>query len=355
MVSKKEEQALEEYLRGKSEVSRRYRTEATQQPAKHLDETILAASRKAVATKTCAFIGPIATNWYVPVSLAAVVVLCVGLVFNIYQDSGHKLLTTPSPPSSIDEFDQLPAASGRSDIALPSRLLEKDKKGNLDGLFYEAEEFEARELRRQEDLRSNQLAIDADIAPASAPVTELEDKAMDKITSTPEEIGVEINAAKQEDIEMIWQQKKKQVEETKKSDPEALGAVGGYRALEKSEARKEALLDAPNEIQSEAKVVDEADEADEAGFAIEEQVEFEDAQVRSREMVVSKLKRGGKDDVADMTPEQWLEHIKELWEEDKRTEAEKSLKQFLELYPEYPHAQIKDKLPEEIDLSVFTQ
>ncbi len=352
MVSKEEEQALEEYLRGKSEVSRRYRTEATQQPAKHLDETILAASRKAVATKTRAFIGPIATNWYVPVSLAAVVVLCVGLVFNIYQDSGHKLLTTPSPPSSIDEFDQLPAASGRSDIALPSRLLEKDKKGNLDGLFYEAEEFEARELRRQEDLRSNQLAIDADIAPASAPVTELEDKAMDKITSTPEEIGVEINAAKQEDIEMIWQQKKKQVEETKKSDPEALGAVGGYRALEKSEARKEALLDAPNEIQSEAKVVDEADEA---GFAIEEQVEFEDAQVRSREMAVSKLKRGGKDDVADMTPEQWLEHIKELWEEDKRTEAEKSLKQFLELYPDYPHAQIKDKLPEEIDLSEFTQ
>ena len=352
MVSKEEEQALEEYLRGKSEVSRRYRTEATQQPAKHLDEAILAASRKAVATKTRAVTGPIATNWYVPASLAAVVVLCVGLVFNIYQDSGHKLLTTPSPPSSIDEFDQLPAASGRSDIALPSRLLEKDKKGNLDGLFYEAEEFEARELRRQEDLRSNQLAIDADIAPASAPVTELEDKAMDKITSTPEEIGVEINAAKPEDIEMIWQQKKKQVEESKSSDPAALGAVGGYRPLKKSEARKEALLDAPNEIQSEAKVVDEADEA---GFAIEEQVEFEDAQVRSREMVVSKLKRGGKDDVADMTPEQWLEHIKELWEEDKRTEAEKSLKQFLEIYPDYPHAQIKDKLPEEIDLSEFTR
>jgi len=344
MVSKEEEQVLEEYLQGKSEVSRRYRTEATQQPAKHLDETILAASRKAVATKPRAITSPFASNWYVPISLAAVLVLCVGLVFNIYQDSGHELLTAPSLPSSNGGFDQLPAASGRADTALPSRSLEHDGKGESDGLLYEAEEF-----RRQEDHKSNLPAFDADIAPATTPTTELEYKTMDKITPIPEQSGVEINAAKPENIEKIWQQREKQVEETKKSAPEALGAVGGYRALEKSEARKEAFLDVPSEIQSEATV------ADEVGFAIEEQMEIEDTQLRSREMVVSKLKRGGKDDVANMPPEQWLEHINKLWEQGNEEEAKESLKQFFEVYPEYPLVQIKDKLPEEIDLSEFTQ
>jgi hypothetical protein len=331
MVSKEEEQALKEYLQGKSEVSRRYHTEATQQPAKHLDEAILAASRKAVATKPRAVTSPFTSNWYVPISLAAVLVLCVGLVFNIYQDSGHELLTAPSPPSSNGGFDQLPAASGRADTVLPSRSLEHDGKGESDGLLYEAEEF-----RRQEDHKSNQPGFDADIAPAIAPTNEMEDKAMDKITPIPEQSGIETNAAKPGDIEMIWQQKEKQVEETKKSAPDALGAVGGYRASEKSEARKEVFLDAPSEIQSEAAV------ADETGLAIEEEIEFEDTQIQSREMVVSKLKRSGKDDVADMTPEQWLEHINTLWEKGNKSEAEESLNKFLEVYPDYPRENMLD-------------
>jgi len=349
MVSKEEEQALEEYLQGKSEVSRRYRSEATQQPAKHLDEAILAASRKAVATKPRAVPRPFASNWYVPVSLAAVLVLCIGLVFNIYQDSGHELLTTPSPPSSIGGFDQLPATSGRAETALPSRSFKQDGKVELDGLL-EEEKIEVQEFRRQEDRKSNQPAFDADIAPATAPMTELEDKAMDKITPLLKESSVEIKAAKPEDIETIWRQKKKQVEDAKSPAPEALGAIGGdYPTLEKNEARKEAFLDAPGEKQGETTV------ADEVGFAIEEQVELEAAQMRSREIAGSKLKRSGKDDVANIPPEQWLTIINQQWQAGQKNKAEENLKRFVAAYPYFTQIWLSERLPQDINLSKYVK
>ncbi|MEE9551722.1 MAG: hypothetical protein V3V89_01635, partial [Gammaproteobacteria bacterium] len=127
MSKDKKDQVLEEYLGGNTGISRQYHAEASAQPAKHLDETILAASRKAVTAKPRLAYSPFSSNWYVPASVAAVVVLCVGLVFNAYQQDGQSLLTSPS---SVDALDTPQSTVISEDsIVLPAITVEQDAAG----------------------------------------------------------------------------------------------------------------------------------------------------------------------------------------------------------------------------------
>jgi len=74
------DRSLDEYLRGDSPVSRAYREEAQELPPAHLDARILAeASRAGAAPKRVAK-SPFSSNWMVPASLAAVLVLAVSVV-----------------------------------------------------------------------------------------------------------------------------------------------------------------------------------------------------------------------------------------------------------------------------------
>src|SRR4051812_43954870 len=78
---------------------RRYRTMAREAPAASVDAAILAASRDAVRPRR-------ASRWAVPVSVAAVVVLALGLVLKVQREAPEESLPAqvtqhaPAPPQS---------------------------------------------------------------------------------------------------------------------------------------------------------------------------------------------------------------------------------------------------------------
>ena len=101
----KDDQELKDYLEGKDRISDEYRQSATEQPPGHIDAAILAASRRGVSAGP----RPLSTyrSWHVPLSIAAVVVLSVLLVFNIPNDTDRTLFeparqVTPEAPP--DQF-----------------------------------------------------------------------------------------------------------------------------------------------------------------------------------------------------------------------------------------------------------
>ena len=101
---KQEDQNLKDYLQGDSPLSKAYRAEEKAQPPVHLDKAIVAAANEAIRSEQTSNIAysPFARTWYVPASMVAVLVLCVGLVFTIYQNSGQTLLTAPKSKYDYD-------------------------------------------------------------------------------------------------------------------------------------------------------------------------------------------------------------------------------------------------------------
>jgi hypothetical protein len=71
------------------EISSAYARESREQPTEHIDEVILAASRKAAGSRPGFACVPFSTSWQGPVSIAAVLVLSVGLVITLQQYSGE--------------------------------------------------------------------------------------------------------------------------------------------------------------------------------------------------------------------------------------------------------------------------
>ena len=77
------DQKLEQYLEGKDGLSQKYQQVSAESPPHEIDEAILASSRRAVSAKPVSVVAPFSTRWHVPLSIAAVVVLSVIVVFNI--------------------------------------------------------------------------------------------------------------------------------------------------------------------------------------------------------------------------------------------------------------------------------
>ena len=110
MSDQKDDQALEEYLKGNSALSSRYRTEsAAEQPPTHVDAEIIAAAKKAVEDKKSG-----SARWYVPLSLAAIVVICFSVVFKIYDEEsmpGSKQITPAVEKSATMQDERLDSFS----------------------------------------------------------------------------------------------------------------------------------------------------------------------------------------------------------------------------------------------------
>ena len=88
-----------------------YRQSATEQPPAHLDEAILAASRKAVSAKPRSAT-PFSGRWQLPVSMAAVLIVTVLLV-PLLQEEPPDLVTPES--STVMPYD--------ADLSAPSAIL----------------------------------------------------------------------------------------------------------------------------------------------------------------------------------------------------------------------------------------
>lgn len=90
---KKDDRLLDEYLRGDSPLSRAYRETGREEPPAHLDAAILAQAKAAAAPRRRG-----KPRWFMPLSLAATVVLSVGVVLLLSREGVTPVpMETPSP------------------------------------------------------------------------------------------------------------------------------------------------------------------------------------------------------------------------------------------------------------------
>lgn len=81
--SSKSGDELESYLEGKSALSRNYADASKENVPEHLDLAILAMAREDLKSRSKPVSSPFTTDWRVPLSLAAVVVLSVTVFINV--------------------------------------------------------------------------------------------------------------------------------------------------------------------------------------------------------------------------------------------------------------------------------
>lgn len=142
MTTSDPDRDVEAYLAGDSALSRAYRKSRTGEPPPHLDRAVLEAAR--AATRPRHAWSPFASHWYVPASLAAVLVLVVG----IYMFSTERAGTPGLAPQP------LPHAG---DVATAPQAKREERAGIE----------EKAEARRRQPAEAPTVAAQA---PASAPV-----------------------------------------------------------------------------------------------------------------------------------------------------------------------------------------
>ncbi len=123
MSEPKDNQILEGYLKGQSELSKQYRAESGNEPPDHLDAAILSAAKKAVENRGTGA-GPSTTRWYVPLSLAAVLVISFSLVFRVYDQEEQQIL---SRQSELKKEKPAVLMEGQSEPAAPSTVIMRDE------------------------------------------------------------------------------------------------------------------------------------------------------------------------------------------------------------------------------------
>ena len=102
------DQELEDYLADRDGLAQAYRSAAGEEPPAHLDGAILAASRKAVGAKPRRMF----TRWHVPVSLAAVVVLSVLVVFNLPEERASRTYVPAADSNAVEDFAESKMEAG---------------------------------------------------------------------------------------------------------------------------------------------------------------------------------------------------------------------------------------------------
>ncbi|GMQ90471.1 MAG: hypothetical protein BMS9Abin10_0854 [Gammaproteobacteria bacterium] len=106
------DRTLTEYLKNGSVLSRAYKEAAVEEPSPALDAAVLQNARRAGAEHTRAGRGPFARSWLVPASLAAVLLLAVGLVTFVSREGADKLSPESVPRGKLEAIEAQPAAAG---------------------------------------------------------------------------------------------------------------------------------------------------------------------------------------------------------------------------------------------------
>ncbi len=93
------DRVLKEYLSGNSSLSRAYRQHANEEPSAAVDDTARAAARRELKSGSQHIINPFGRQWAVPASLAAMLLLSIGLVTFMSDQTG----TTPFRSDFLEE------------------------------------------------------------------------------------------------------------------------------------------------------------------------------------------------------------------------------------------------------------
>lgn len=366
---KQEDQDLEDYLQGDSALTEAYRAEEKILPATHIDKAILSAANAAVQSGQSSNIAysPFARTWYVPASMAAVLVLCVGLVFTIYQNSGQTLLTAPK--SEYDFEAQMPIANkpGKPSESEESRVAGKKYR-----------QLESAEEDFDEAVMSMDAISEIDIdAPASIEVyekkkLEVQRKPASKIISR--EKATEMDDALSPEIAPATIEEtvsKKDVLKQTMSDSLQMPQRTPGR-LEAADVKQQKRLDTHD-------LNDKFGEMEMEGTIEEESGAISTQEFRGRRELDGLLKQNGSlkeeslksellaDDIAAdaysssdklsdnevKPPEQWLKQINDLWALGDQEAVKENLNQFFVVYPDYPIEKVKALLDPQFNLMEY--
>jgi heat shock protein HslJ len=119
-MSNDNDKELNDYLQGNSELSQRYQRDKGSGPPTYLDKLILDAAKNEIKPHHM-------PRWTVPLSIAAVMVIGVSIVFNIYREQGQPLMTVPESTVATMARDVLKEQSemeNRQQTARPSAPVE---------------------------------------------------------------------------------------------------------------------------------------------------------------------------------------------------------------------------------------
>ncbi len=110
---KQDDRLLDEYLRGDSALARAYRETGREEPPAHLDAAILAQARAATAPRRGG-----KPRWLMPLSLAATVVLSIGVVLLMSKPG-----VAPEPMEVPPSAAPAPAVTEKAPVVTPKAVV----------------------------------------------------------------------------------------------------------------------------------------------------------------------------------------------------------------------------------------
>ena len=362
--NKQDDLMFEDYLQGGSSLSGAYRAEGKARPPAHLDKAILTAANEAVRSEQSSKVAysPFARSWYVPASMAAVLMLCVGLVFTIYKDSGQILLT---PPKSEYDFDAQVAPMKSDESREKNRQYkyteEITEEGEMSMGLISEENRPAASLIEAFDME------ESDILQKPASKQPLREKTVGRDDVSAPAMASDMAS----EIES-----KKYVPKYKISDsdhlPDRQNISESLRAADVKKQKQGNVGDLDNKI-GEMELKANEEEADTATGTTSVQdsryrraldgLQRRDESLKGETLdnykastgyeVPEKLISGKSIGNEMMTPDQWLEQINELWLSGDHSAADENLKQFFNVFPEYPVEKIKSILDPQINFMKY--
>jgi hypothetical protein len=311
---------------------------------------------------------PFAKSWYVPASMVAVLMLCVGLVFTIYQNSGQTLLTAPKSeydydaqivPSAIEPGE--PAASEGSRVSGEKRRqqeyadeIQDEAEITLDVISeenrpvppsiesYGVEKSEVQQIPTSKiPLKGKVSEMDDALLPETAPTMtdEIVPKkdASKQMLSDPTLISERQDAPGRRETADIKKQEQLDVNglNNKSGEMELKVIEQGVGSDQESHYRQ-AMENQSKQNKSLSKDIQNKDTLDND---------------KAAGGVISPEKSTGNE---VMTPESWLEQINKLWISGDIHIAKENLTLFFETYPDYPIENAKAILDPQIDPTDYT-
>lgn len=366
-MSNKEDKLLEEYLQGKSELSRLYAEEGKDTVPEYLDEAILAAAKMEVGTGPKPSLAPFSSSWQIPMSLAAVLVLSVGLVLTLYDERGESYLKEPLsttdkivPQATSPMVETKSIGIEKNDIAPIKEQSEFHDDMTVDGILKSEEmdskkidlnnnispaETQAVETTSKEAAASEKIKNDKDKGRAGPGLGESEDRAI--------YIEEQINELNSFDDVQTEVQSIEEAYAPKIEKPSRLNSSPSQKRMEQLVIEVEELNQTQKEIQSERdQLKRELESVEVKQMLLKKKI--------SRERMPSSLEASSdsiisSDAIGEMVVENGpaneqllLENILQLWNENRKQEALQQLGEFMRMFPEYPPGKLQQVIPDEL-------